>query len=54
MEPFWNEVRIEQITVEPSSMFSQDLPLDERKVDVYRYKMIKNDDKNSIDQKMEK
>lgn len=54
MEPFWNEVRIEQIIGRAIRQCShKDLPLDERKVDVYRYKMIKNDDKNSTDQKME-
>ncbi|VVU94736.1 hypothetical protein CPAV1605_461 [seawater metagenome] len=54
MEPFWNEVRIEQIIGRAIRQCShKDLPMDERKVDVYRYKMIKNEKKNSTDEKME-
>ena len=54
MEPFWNEVRIEQVIGRAIRQCShKDLPLDERKVYVYRYKMIKTDKKNSTDQNME-
>ena len=54
MEPFWNEVRIEQIIGRAIRQCShKDLPMDERKVDVYRYKMIRTNEKTTTDEKME-
>lgn len=54
MEPFWNEVRIEQIIGRAIRQCShRDLPMDERKVDVYRYKMIRENEKETTDEKME-
>ena len=54
LEPYWNEVRIEQV-IGRAVRFCQhkDLPLEERKVDIFRYKMIKSNSKISTDEKME-
>ena len=54
VEPYWNEVRIEQV-IGRALRFCQhrDLPLDERRVDVFRYKVIRNSGKETTDQKME-
>jgi hypothetical protein len=54
MEPYWNEVRIEQV-IGRALRFCQhkDLPMDERKVDVFRYKMIRKNGKITTDEKME-
>jgi hypothetical protein len=54
VEPYWNEVRIEQV-IGRALRFCQhkDLPLDERKVDVFRYKVIRKSGKETTDQKME-
>jgi ribosomal protein L32E len=54
LEPYWNEVRIEQVTGR-ALRFCQhkDLPLEERKVDVFRYKMIRTNGKITTDEKME-
>lgn len=43
VEPYWNEVRIEQV-IGRAVRFCQhkDLPLNERVVDIYRYKMTKS------------
>ena len=53
-EPYWNEVRIEQV-IGRALRFCQhkDLPLDERKVDVFRYKMVRKSSKETTDEKME-
>ena len=54
MEPFWNEVRIDQIIGRAIRQCShRDLPMEERKVDVYRYKMIRKNEKGTTDEKME-
>lgn len=54
MEPYWNEVRIEQIIGRAIRQCShKHLPMDERKVDVYRYKMIRKNKKETTDQLME-
>lgn len=54
MEPYWNEVRIEQIIGRAIRQCSHsDLPMNERKVDVYRYKMIRYKSKETTDQEME-
>lgn len=53
-EPYWNEVRIEQV-IGRALRFCQhkDLPLEERKVDVFRYKMVRKNGKETTDEKME-
>ena len=54
MEPYWNEVRIEQMVGRAIRYCShKDLPLEERKVDVFRYKMIRPKGKQTTDEKME-
>ena len=55
MEPYWNEVRITQIIGRGIRQCShKDLPMDQRHVDVYRYKMIrKTTDKLTTDQYIE-
>ena len=54
VEPYWNEVRIEQV-IGRALRFCQhkDLPQEERKVDVFRYKMVRNNRKITTDEKME-
>lgn len=54
VEPYWNEVRIEQV-IGRALRFCQhkDLPQEERKVDVFRYKMVRNNKKITTDEKME-
>ena len=43
LEPYWNEVRIEQVIGRAvRQCHHKDLPLKERTVDVFRYKMIRN------------
>lgn len=55
MEPYWNEVRITQMIGRGIRQCShRDLPLDQRHVDIYRYKSVrKNKDKQSTDQYIE-
>jgi len=46
MEPYWNEVRIEQMIGRAIRLCShKDLPMKERHVDVFRYKTLKSDRK---------
>lgn len=54
MEPYWNEVRIEQV-IGRAVRFCQhkDLPMEERKVDIFRYKMIRANGKVTTDEKLE-
>jgi superfamily II DNA or RNA helicase len=54
LEPYWNEVRIEQV-IGRALRFCQhkDLPQEERKVDVFRYKMVRKNKKETTDEKME-
>ncbi len=54
MEPYWNEVRIEQV-IGRALRFCQhkDLPQEERKVDVFRYKVVRKSGKETTDEKME-
>jgi superfamily II DNA or RNA helicase len=54
LEPYWNEVRIEQV-IGRALRYCQhkDLPLNERIVDIYRYKMIRNNKKITTDETME-
>ena len=53
-EPYWNEVRIEQV-IGRALRFCQhkDLPQEERKVDVFRYKVVRTSGKQTTDEKME-
>jgi len=54
MEPYWNEVRIDQIIGRAIRICShKDLPMDERKVHVFRYKMVRANGKETADQKLE-
>jgi superfamily II DNA or RNA helicase len=54
LEPYWNEVRIEQVIGRAIRICHHvDLPMDERKVDVFRYKMIRKNGKETSDEKLE-
>jgi hypothetical protein len=54
MEPFWNEVRIEQIIGRAiRQCHHKDLPMEERIVDVFRYKMVRTSGKETSDEKLE-
>jgi hypothetical protein len=55
MEPYWNEVRITQMIGRGIRQCShRDLPVDQRHVDIFRYKSVrKNKDKQSTDQYIE-
>jgi hypothetical protein len=54
VEPYWHEVRIEQV-IGRALRFCQhkDLPMDERKVDVFRYNVIRKNGRKTTDQKIE-
>jgi hypothetical protein len=55
LEPFWNEARIEQIIGRAVRMcVHKDLPMNDRKVDIFRYKMVRTSGKETADEKMEK
>ena len=55
MEPFWNEARIKQVIGRAvRQCVHTDLPLDERTVDVFRYKVVRKSRKETADEKMEK
>ena len=54
IEPYWNEVRIEQIIGRAVRIcHHKALPMEERKVDVFRYKMVRKNGKETTDEKME-
>jgi superfamily II DNA or RNA helicase len=54
MEPYWNEVRIEQVIGRAiRNCEHRELPLEERKVDVFRYKMVRKSGKETSDEVME-
>lgn len=54
MEPFWNETRITQMIGRGIRQCShKDLPLDERIVDIYRYKSIRKSNIETADQSIE-
>lgn len=54
MEPYWNEVRIEQLIGRAIRMCShKDLPMEERFVHVYRYNAIRKDGNISTDQEIQ-
>ena len=54
LEPYWNEVRIEQV-IGRALRYCQhkDLPMEERRVDIFRYKMVRTGGKITTDEKME-
>ena len=55
MEPFWNEVRIEQVIGRAIRQCEhRNLPMNERTVDVFRYKMVRNSGKETSDEMMER
>jgi ribosomal protein L32E len=54
IEPYWNEVRIEQVIGRALRYCEhKELPLEERKVDIFRYKMIRTNGNITTDEKME-
>ena len=54
IEPYWHEVRIEQVIGRALRYcHHKDLPLEERKVDVFRYKMVRDNGRETTDEKME-
>ena len=54
MEPYWNEVRIEQVIGRAiRQCIHKDLPLEERTVDVFRYKAVRKNGKETSDEVME-
>ncbi len=54
MEPYWNEVRIEQVIGRAiRHCHHSDLPMNERTVDVFRYKMVRESKKETSDEFME-
>lgn len=54
MEPYWNEGRIEQVIGRAIRQCQhRDLPMSERTVDVFRYKMIRSNGKETSDEMME-
>ena len=54
VEPYWNEVRIEQIIGRAHRYcVHEDLPMDERIVDIFRYKMVRNNNIETTDERME-
>jgi SNF2 family DNA or RNA helicase len=55
LEPYWNESRIEQIIGRAHRFcVHKDLPLNERRVDVFRYTMVRRSGKETADEKMER
>jgi hypothetical protein len=54
LEPFWNEARIEQVIGRAIRICHHAaLPMEERQVDVFRYKMIRNSGKETADEELE-
>ena len=54
VEPYWNEVRIEQVVGRAVRLCHHAaLPMNERKVDIFRYKMIRSNGKETTDENLE-
>lgn len=54
LEPYWNETRIEQLVARAIRLCGHKaLPMDQRKVEVYRYKVVRENKKITTDQLME-
>ena len=55
LEPYWNEVRIEQVIGRAIRQCQhKDLPMKDRTVDVFRYKMVRKNGKETSDERMER
>lgn len=53
-EPFWNEAKIEQVIGRAvRQCHHANLPMEERKVDIFRYKVIRKNGKETTDERME-
>jgi superfamily II DNA or RNA helicase len=53
MEPFWNETRIMQLIGRAiRQCYHKDLPMEERTVDVFRYKSVKKNGEPTVDEKI--
>jgi superfamily II DNA or RNA helicase len=54
MEPFWNETRIMQLIGRAiRQCYHKDLPMEERTVDVFRYRSVKKNGEPTVDEKIE-
>jgi len=54
IEPYWNEVRIEQVIGRALRYcHHKDLPLEERIVNIYRYRMVRKNNKITTDEKLD-
>ena len=54
IEPYWNEVKLEQVIGRAIRLCQhKDLPLNERVVDIYRYIMIRSNNKQTADQQID-
>ena len=54
IEPFWNEARIEQVMGRAVRFcVHNELPMEERKVDIFRYRMVRKSGKETADEKLE-
>ena len=54
LEPYWNEIRIQQLIGRAIRQCShKDLPIKDRHVDIFRYKAIANNNELTTDQKIE-
>jgi hypothetical protein len=54
LDPYWNEVRIEQLIGRGVRLCShKNLPMEDRKVDIYRYKVVRANEKKTTDEEVE-
>jgi hypothetical protein len=54
LEPYWNETKIEQLVARAIRLCGhKGLPMEQRKVDVFRYKVVRDNKKTTTDQLME-
>ena len=54
MEPFWNETRIMQLIGRAiRQCYHKDLPVEERTVDIFRYRSVKKNGDPTVDEKIE-
>lgn len=54
LEPYWNEARIKQIIGRMNRFcVHKDIPVEERHIDIFRYKMTRKNEKETADEKME-
>lgn len=53
LEPYWNEVRIDQVKGRGIRQCShKDLPMDQRHCDIFRYALVRVDERNTTDQEI--